>query len=269
MRQQEEEEEEEEGEKMDYKLLTVEQWNAHWEKECETKVTGGSEDENIPSAVSGDIHEEGDGCSDIFGGVNPMVVKHKEVVFPKEVNDGKGRVFLPLCGNSKELRWFAEQGKTVIGIECSSHCIVSFFLKNKIEYVETKHSTDENFVVFKSVDKKLDITLYCGDYFCGLNSSLIGGKVDVIWDSASLNTISLPLRTPYIKVMKELMHSKTRYLLSAMFFGPLKTWANNPYDISVDDMSLLFNHDFWSTEVIDEDSTEWGTEQIFLIGVKG
>lgn len=71
-----------------------------------------------------------------------------------------GRVFVPLCGKSKDLLYLSEEGFEVIGVELSSLAVQDFFQENKIS-----HSVEDFFGFQKFVSKDQKICVYCGDIF--------------------------------------------------------------------------------------------------------
>lgn len=234
------------SEQDDYQLLTIDQWNDWWKKDYES---GGTSEEQC---------EKHEVSSDMFGELSPMLTKHSGHFFKQ---GDCNRIFVPLCGTSIDMKWLADQGQEVIGLECSEHAILKFFEKNTIEFEKTISTVDSSFCIFKGKTSK--IAIFQGDFF-KFTSEIAGGLMDTVWDTASLNTIDLVQREKYVEVMHSLLKYDARYVLSAMFFGEKRTWKNNPFDISEDDMKQMFGSD-WSWELIDKDDSEWGLEQVYLL----
>jgi len=67
-------------------------------------------------------------------------------------------VLVPLCGKSKDLRWLADQGNRIIGVELSELAVRAFFEEQALEYTVT----DGRLPAYKATE--VAITIYCGDY---------------------------------------------------------------------------------------------------------
>ena len=44
------------------------------------------------------------------------------------------RIFVPMCGKSVDLRWLADNGHTVVGVEMAGIAVKSFFEENQLEF---------------------------------------------------------------------------------------------------------------------------------------
>jgi thiopurine S-methyltransferase len=96
------------------------------------------------------------------------------------------RVLVPLCGKTPDLKWLAERGNEVIGVELSEIAIQAFF--------------EEQGLIFEIEDGVLPawraqgapITIYLGDYF-----ALSGIRCDAHYDRAALVALPAELRPAY------------------------------------------------------------------------
>ena len=70
------------------------------------------------------------------------------------------RVLVPLCGKSPDLRWLAERGCEVTGIELADVAVQDFFAEQALEF--QRHSGSV-FACYRAVG--LPLTIYSGDYF--------------------------------------------------------------------------------------------------------
>ena len=68
------------------------------------------------------------------------------------------QVFIPLCGKSVDLAWFASQQYAVLGIECSDKAINEFFIEQKLEFQAVKL---DKYKLYNSTN----IKLLQGDFF--------------------------------------------------------------------------------------------------------
>jgi thiopurine S-methyltransferase len=118
------------------------------------------------------------------------------------------RILVPLCGKAIELKWFADLGNTVVGIDCSTLGIEVFFKENSLDYEKQPMHEIDGFV-YKAVGSP--ITIYCCDLFSFKIE--LEEKFDAIWDRGSLVAIPPKDRLEYRKFLLSLMTAECRYLL--------------------------------------------------------
>lgn len=116
--------------------------------------------------------------------VNPHLLAHWEKL---GLAQGK-RVFLPLCGKTKDIAYLINQGYQVVGVELSETAVRELFAEMSLtpEITESEHFhsfSGENMVIF------------VGDFF-QLTPELIG-HVDAIYDRAALVALPLTMRHNY------------------------------------------------------------------------
>ena len=146
------------------------------------------------------------------------------------------RVFLPLCGKTKDLVYFADQGHDVYGCEFVEMSVIDFFSENSLEYsCEEKQLSCGMFKVYQAASKP--ITIYQGDFFA--LTSLDVGKFNAIWDRASLEAIDPSKRLDYAKVIIDLLSSNGKYLTSTLTLTGVQ-YTGPPYSISPEEIKDLF-----------------------------
>ncbi|MBW01284.1 Thiopurine S-methyltransferase, partial [Eschrichtius robustus] len=59
------------------------------------------------------------------------------------------RVFFPLCGKAVEMKWFADRGHSVVGVEISELGIREFFTEQNLSYSEEQIMEIPGAKVFK------------------------------------------------------------------------------------------------------------------------
>ena len=107
-------------------------------------------------------------------------------------------VLVPLCGKSLDLIHLHSLGHTVIGVEWIEQACLEFFSENKIEFSVAPLEGVEG-SVYTSTDGRLRI--YQCD-FLHLTESLLGGKVDAVWDIQSLVSINPRDRKQYVRTVR-------------------------------------------------------------------
>lgn len=94
------------------------------------------------------------------------------------------RIFLPLCGKTRDIAWLLSQGYQVVGIELSEIAVRELFSELEIEADVVVMG---QFMHFHAKD----IDIYVGDYFDLTQKQL--GPIDAVYDRAAL--VALPLDT--------------------------------------------------------------------------
>ncbi|MCW9031213.1 MAG: thiopurine S-methyltransferase [Gammaproteobacteria bacterium] len=143
------------------------------------------------------------------------------------------RVFVPLCGKSLDLIWLAEQGYEVIGIELSPLAVQAFFTENNL----TAEQTAVNGLEYWKSGK---ISLYCGDFFA-LTAQILG-KVDAVYDRASLIALPPAMREEYAAKLTEITQSAPKLLVTleyeqAKMDGP-------PFSVSENEVKALYEANY-------------------------
>ncbi|WP_221076805.1 thiopurine S-methyltransferase [Agarivorans aestuarii] len=102
------------------------------------------------------------------------------------------RVFVPLCGKTRDIAWLLDNGMKVVGVELSEHAIKQLFaelnLEPKVESLaDCLHYTSAN------------IDIFVANIF-SLNSELLG-EVDAIYDRGALVALPEGIRTRYAQML--------------------------------------------------------------------
>lgn len=115
---------------------------------------------------------------------NAFLVKHVE-----RLNLEQGsRVFLPLCGKTRDIAWLLQQGYHVIGNELSQLAIEQLFTDLNIKPSKTEVASLIHYQA-----GSLDI--FVGDFFDLSTENL--GQVDAIYDRAALVALPEEMRKRY------------------------------------------------------------------------
>jgi thiopurine S-methyltransferase len=152
-------------------------------------------------------------------------------------------VFVPLCGKSLDMIYFATHGYNVIGVELSEIGVLQFFTENKIDYKITKkekasvYETEPN-------EKLKKITIICGDLF-----EAEFEPVDAIYDRASLYALPSTLRPKYVQKLLSLL--KENGLWFGIIHEKVGKLTGPPFSVSVDDIKELFTG--YEVKQIDQD----------------
>ena len=114
------------------------------------------------------------------------------------------RVFVPLCGKSRDLAWLLAQGCRVAGAELSQIAVEQLFQELGVEPVlSTAGKTDRY--------SAPNIDLFNGDLFDVDAAAL--GPVDAIYDRAALVALPRPVRDRYSAHLMEISRRAPQWLI--------------------------------------------------------
>jgi len=120
---------------------------------------------------------------------NTLLIKHFSCM-------PTGKVFVPLCGKSLDMKWLLSQGYEIIGVELSEIACRAFFTENNLPFSVLEKAP---FTIFKSEN----IEIWCGDIF--QLPMEICANLTAIYDRAALIALPEEIRIRYVKFIKELV----------------------------------------------------------------
>ncbi|XP_022442443.1 thiopurine S-methyltransferase [Delphinapterus leucas] len=172
------------------------------------------------------------------------------------------RVFFPLCGKAVEMKWFADRGYSVVGVEISELGIREFFMEQNLSYSEEQIMEIPGAKVFKSSSG--NISLYCCSLFDLPRANI--GKFDRIWDRGALVAINPGDRKRYADTMLSLTRTGFQYLLSVFSYDPTKH-AGPPFYVPDAEIKTLFGsvcniHCLEKVDAFEEGHKSWGIDYI-------
>ncbi|KAI0224357.1 Thiopurine S-methyltransferase [Lamellibrachia satsuma] len=133
------------------------------------------------------------------------MVKHVDVL----VNGNpKAKVLFPFCGKTKDMKWVADKGHEVVGIEGSKVAAKQFAEDHQLQYTVLPIE-GTNIVLYKYAEA--NVRIYVGDVW-EFNSS-IECNFDAIWDRGGFTIINIKDRKKYIPLITSLMAPHARYML--------------------------------------------------------
>lgn len=111
-------------------------------------------------------------------------------------------ILVPLCGKSVDLKWLADQGNRVVGIELSEIAIRAFFDEQGLEYAVI----DGELPIFQATDAA--IAIHCGDYF-----DLHQVRCNAHYDRGALIALPADIRTAYAAHTNSLLTTDAEQLV--------------------------------------------------------
>ncbi|XP_030847420.1 probable thiopurine S-methyltransferase [Strongylocentrotus purpuratus] len=134
------------------------------------------------------------------------------------------RVLVPLCGKTLDMRWFAEEGHEVVGVEGVLQAVMEFFQEQELPYKESDVPGLKGAKLFENEDKKIKI--YLCDFF--QFSKDFAGQFDAIWDRGSLVAIDPSLRQQYTDLLLSVLSPGGRILNEVFEYNPEEREPKGP-----------------------------------------
>ncbi|MGI9317834.1 MAG: thiopurine S-methyltransferase [bacterium] len=144
------------------------------------------------------------------------------------------KVFVPLCGKTRDMLWLASQSYRVLGVELSKIACQDFFKENRIEY---QVSHESPFEIFRSGG----IELWAGDFF-DLSAEALA-EISGVYDRASLVALPESLRQAYVHHLSAILSSGIKVMLISMEYDQTKM-QGPPFSVTEEEIHGLFEADF-------------------------
>lgn len=144
--------------------------------------------------------------------VNPKLAKYSSSLKLTKGN----RIFVPLCGKSKDIGWLARQGYDVIGVELVESAVKQLFAELEVTPSIVQYRNISHYQA-KYAEQIIDI--WAGNIL-DLTTAEVG-HIDAIYDRAAL--VALPdtppdyLRSRYVRQLLELSHCAPQLLITFIF----------------------------------------------------
>ncbi|MEM7426389.1 MAG: thiopurine S-methyltransferase [Pseudomonadota bacterium] len=135
------------------------------------------------------------------GRANKMLVTH----FSTLGLAPRSRVFVPLCGKTRDIAWLMEQGMQVAGAELSELAVQQLF-----EEMSVHPEVSEAGPLKRYASAGIDI--YAGDIFA-LSADLLG-RVDAVFDRAALVALPGDMRPDYARHLTDITGTAPQLLVT-------------------------------------------------------
>ena len=123
---------------------------------------------------------------------NALLVKYASFLFGDDnPSTSLKRIFVPLCGKTRDIGWLLSKGCEVVGAELSEVAIIQLFEELGVEPTVTTTSNGKIYA-------KDGLTIYVGDIFKLTSSDL--GDVTGIYDRAALVALPSPLASNMLRI---------------------------------------------------------------------
>lgn len=151
------------------------------------------------------------------------------------------RVFIPLCGKTKDIARLRSRGHSVVGVELSTLAITQLFDELNLQpRVERSGS-----LVRYSAD---GIDIFVGDFFELTSDQL--GPVDAIYDRAALVALPPDMRTRYAAHLYEITDAAPQFLV-VFVYDPAEM-DGPPFPIPRAEIERLYSDRYSITAIADK-----------------
>jgi len=171
--------------------------------------------------------------------INPYLMYFYGDKGPTVEQREKLKVFVPLCGKSKDMLWLSQNNYKVFGVECSERAVRDFFEENALNY---RHAEKDQHALYLSSDQAAAIEVFQGDFFALQQEDL--NDVTDVFDRASLIALPLEMRERYVEKMAELLKPGMRSLLVTLTYDQSKM-NGPPFSVSEENVHDLYSDNFF------------------------
>lgn len=144
-----------------------------------------------------------------------------------------GRVLVPLCGKSLDLRWLAEQGWYVLGVELSQLAVEHFFQE------WGRQPREQASAEFRCYSAE-GIEILCGDFFHLEPVHLEG--VTAVYDRAALVAMPQDLREDYAALLRSLLPDVPQMLVCIDY--DQQAMSGPPFSVTPEQVEELYGEKF-------------------------
>lgn len=158
------------------------------------------------------------------------------------------RIFVPLCGKSRDLLWLAGEGHSAIGVELSPIAVEAFFAENDLQ---PRRWREDAFEIWEAEQ----IRILLGDFFALEPRHL--ADCAGFYDRAALIALPPAMRSQYVNHLRTIVPVSAPGLLVTMEYDPL-AMSGPPFAVSEEevrtryapthDVALLHTRDALSQE---------------------
>jgi thiopurine S-methyltransferase len=142
-----------------------------------------------------------------------------------EISGGRaGRVMVPLCGKSLDLRWLAERGHGVVGVELSGRAVEEFYREWKKAPTCTRSGRLQHW-------RAGNVEIFEGDFFDYLNDE----PFQLFYDRAALVALPQEMRGRYIDHLGSLLADNASGLLVTFEYDQA-SMDGPPFSVPADEL---------------------------------
>ncbi|WP_394220853.1 thiopurine S-methyltransferase [Alteromonas gracilis] len=165
---------------------------------------------------------------------NALLVKYASVLLDTDdLNTTQKRIFVPLCGKTRDIGWLLSQGVEVVAAELSEVAVIQLFEELGAEPTVTSTANGK-------VYEKGGLTIYVGDIFKLTPKDV--GVVTGVYDRAALVALPGPLREQYAAHLTDITKRAPQLIIS--FEYNQNEMAGPPFSVNEDTVDSLYSENY-------------------------
>lgn len=153
------------------------------------------------------------------------------------------RIFVPLCGKSRDLLWLRAQGYDVVGVELSPVAVKDFFAENQLEPQISQQGEFQRW-------ETDGLVILVGDFFDMQAEDV--ADCAAVFDRASLIALPAEMRGRYAKHFAEILPPHVQTLLITLEYNQ-QEMQGPPFAVHEDEIEALYAARFSIRKVFDAD----------------
>lgn len=159
--------------------------------------------------------------------IHPLLEQYWPVVATE-----RGRVFVPLCGKSRDMAWLRRQHHHILGVELSPIAVTDFFKDRRLK---AHIRSAEGFHLYASGG----FYLLCGDFFNLKPEHL--NNITAVYDRAALVALPPPLQDRYVKHLLHVLPQRPPILLMTFEYDASEM-NGPPFPVTEERVKELYGH---------------------------
>lgn len=144
------------------------------------------------------------------------------------------RIFVPLCGKSRDMLWLRSQGFLVTGVELSPIAVRDFFAENNLDVVVTQQGRLERW-------ESDGLVILLGDFFDMTQEDV--ADCDAVFDRASLIALPPEMRPAYAEHFQAILPAHIQTLLITLEYDQ-KEMNGPPFSVSEEEVWRYYEGEF-------------------------
>lgn len=145
----------------------------------------------------------------------------------------KARVFVPLCGKTRDIAWLLNSGVAVVAIELNESAVIALF---EDLGVKPNKVIEGNFIIYLAPD----LHVFVGDFFVLTHRDI--SPIDGIYDRAALVALPQELRDQYTAHLINITNTTQQFLIAydydqSLFSGP-------PFSVTKAEVTRQYKHHY-------------------------
>ena len=140
------------------------------------------------------------------------------------------KIFVPLCGKSRDILWLLSLGYQLVGVEISPLAVENFFSENNLE---ARITNCGNFQLWETNG----LSIYLGNFFDLSSMQLAGCKA--IYDRAALIALPPEMRHEYVLHLKKIAPALSHTLLVTLEYAQ-QEMPGPPFSVDENEVHSLF-----------------------------